>query len=136
MRKKISGDRVSAAKTNAAPKTVEEYLSGVPEPARSTLVRVRAMVRSVVPAESTEVISYGMPTFKYKGSLMGFAAFSEHCSLFPMSAALIEEFKKELKDYSTSKGTIRFPVDKPLPATLVKKLVKARIAENERRQQR
>ena len=93
--------------------------------------RVRAVIRSVVPPETTEAISYGIPTFKYKGSLVAFAAFSNHCSLFPMSGAVIEAFKSELKDFQTSKGTIRFPVDKPLSAALVKKLVKARIAQNE-----
>jgi uncharacterized protein YdhG (YjbR/CyaY superfamily) len=70
-----------------------------------------------------------MPTFHYLGALVGFAAFSKHCSFFPYSAALIREFQDELKTYETSKGTIRFTVDKPLPASLVKKLVKARIAQ-------
>lgn len=114
---------------------VEEYLAGVPEPARGTLNRVRAAIRSAAP-EATEAISYRIPTFKYKGPLVGFAAFSNHCSLFPMNPAVIEAFKNELKDFDTSKGTIRFPVDKPLPAALVKKLVKARIAENEYKNQR
>ncbi len=72
-----------------------------------------------------------MPAFRYKGALVGFAAFSHHCSFFPMSGRLIEEFREELKDYETSKGTIRFPIDKPLPTSLVKKLVKARVAQNE-----
>jgi uncharacterized protein YdhG (YjbR/CyaY superfamily) len=111
----------------APAKDVDQYLAGVPEPARSTLHRVRAMIRSAVPPETTEVISYRIPMFKYKGMLMGYAAFSNHCSLFPTSAALIVKFKKELKGYETAKGTIRFPVDKPLPAALVKKLVKARV---------
>src|SRR3981189_492184 len=106
MRKANSGDRGSAAKGNAAPKDVDEYLAGVPEPARSTLERVRAVIRSAVPAEATEAISYQIPTFKYKGSLIGFAAFSTHCSLFPMSASTIQAFKNELKDFETSKGTI------------------------------
>ena len=110
---------------------MNEYLAAVPEPARTTLNRIRAVIRSVVPPEATEAISYGMPAFRYKGALVAFAAFSDHCSFFPMSAALIEKFKKELEGYSTSKGTIRFPLDKPLPAALVKKLVKARIAQNE-----
>src|SRR2546422_10005813 len=131
MKKINSGDRGSAAKGNAAPKNVDEYLAGVPEPARSTLNRVRAAIRSAVPLEATEAISYRIPTFKYKGSLLGFAAFSNHCSLFPMSPSVIEAFKNELKDFHTSKGAIHFPVDKPLSAALVKKLVKARIAENE-----
>jgi uncharacterized protein YdhG (YjbR/CyaY superfamily) len=73
-----------------------------------------------------------MPAFKYNGTLIWFAAFSNHCSLFP-TASVIEAFKSELKGFSTSKGTIHFPVDKPLPAALVKKLVKARLAENERK---
>jgi len=121
-------------KTNgrAAPKSTEEYLAAVPEPARSTLNKIRAVIRSVAPAEATEAISYGMPTFKSKGFQMWFAAFSDHCSFFP-GASVIEAFKKELKGFTTSKGTIHFPLDKPLSATLVKKMVKARIAENERR---
>ena len=135
MRKANSSDRGSAAKRNAAPKSVEEYLAGVPEPARSTLRKVRAAIRSAVPPEATETISYRIPAFKYKGVLVWFAAFSNHCSLFP-TASVIEAFKNELKDFSTSKGTIQFPVDKPLPAVLVKKLVKARVAELERKKQR
>ena len=131
-----SGDRSSAAKLNVAPKSVDEYLAGIPEPARSTLNKVRAAIRSVVPAEATEAISYRIPAFRYKGPLVGFAAFSNHCSFFPMSSSVIEAFKNELKDFHTSKGTIRFPVDKPLSAALVKKLVKARIAQNEAKTQR
>jgi uncharacterized protein YdhG (YjbR/CyaY superfamily) len=136
MKKANSGDRGSAAKGNVAPKNVDEYLAGVPEPARSTLNKVRAAIRSAVPPEATEAISYRMPTFRYKGALLGFAAFSNHCSLFPMSLSVMEAFKNELKDFDTSKGTIRFPVDKPLSAALVKQLVKARIAENEHKKQR
>jgi uncharacterized protein YdhG (YjbR/CyaY superfamily) len=123
-----------ATKGSAASKDVDEYLANVPEPARSTLTRIRAMIQSTVPKEATEAISYGIPTFKYKGPLVGFAAFSKQCSLFPMNSSLIEAFKSELKDFPTSKGTIRFPVDKPLPAALLKKLVKARIADNEGKQ--
>jgi uncharacterized protein YdhG (YjbR/CyaY superfamily) len=110
---------------------VEEYLAAVPEPARSTLNKVRATIRSVVPAETTEVISYGIPGFKiekprYKGMLVWYAAFSDHCSLFPTAS-----FKKDLKDFRVSKRTIHFAVDKPLPATLLKKMVKARIIDVE-----
>jgi len=116
---------------NVAPQTVDEYLLNVPEPHKSTLEKIRAMVRAAAPAEATEAISYGMPAFKYKGALVGFAAFKNHCSFFPMNSALVVEFKDELKNYKTSKGTIQFPADKPLPATLVKKLVKVRVADNE-----
>jgi len=135
MKKANSGSRGSAVKRNGAPKNIDEYLAGVPEPARSTLKQVRAMIRSAVPAEATECISYRMPAFKHKGVLVWFAAFSKHCSLFP-TAAVIEAFKKELQGFSTSKGTIQFPTDKPLPAALLRKLVKARIAEQERKSQR
>jgi uncharacterized protein YdhG (YjbR/CyaY superfamily) len=116
------------------PKDIDEYLAGVCEPARTTLSKVRAAIRSAVPAEATEAITYGMPTFKYKGSLLAFAAFKNHCSLFPMSMAVIAAFKKELKDFPTAKGTIQFPLDQPLPATLLKRIVKARVAQNETRQ--
>src|SRR5436309_15308042 len=135
MKKANSGDRGSAAKSNVAPKGVDEYLAGVPEPARTTLNTVRAAIRSAVPPEATEAISYGIPTFKYKGPLVWFAAFSNHCSLFP-TPSVIEAFKNELKGFSTSKGTIHFPTDKPLPTALVKKLVRARVAQNESKKQR
>ena len=125
--------KAKSAKAAAAPKTqtVETYLAAVPEPARSTLNKVRAMIRAVVPAEATEAISYGIPCFKYKGILVWYAAFSKHCSLFPGSKAVLKIFENELEGYATSKGTIQFPIDKPLPATLVKKIVKARLAEKD-----
>jgi len=88
-----------------------------------------------MPAEATEAISYGIPAFKYNGPLVWFAAFSNHCSLFP-GASVIKAFKNELKGYKTSKGTIHFPVEKPLPAGLVKKMVKARLAEKTQKKQR
>jgi uncharacterized protein YdhG (YjbR/CyaY superfamily) len=119
----------STAKDRVAAKSVDEYLAGVSQPARSTLQKIRATIRSLAPPGATEVISYGIPMFKYKGMLMGFAAFTDHCSLFP--GAIVEGFKDELKDYRTSKGTIQFPVDKPPPTTLIRKIVKARVAQNE-----
>jgi uncharacterized protein YdhG (YjbR/CyaY superfamily) len=130
MKKSKAAKHVSA-RSSSAPKDIDEYLAGIPEPARSTLNKVRAAIRSAAPAETTEAISYGIPTFKYKGSLIAFAAFSNHCSLFPMSGSVIEMFKDELKAFQTSKGTIRFPMDKPLSAALLKKMVKARVAVNE-----
>jgi uncharacterized protein YdhG (YjbR/CyaY superfamily) len=128
-------NRRSAAKGHAAPTTVDEYLAGVPEPARSTLNRVRATIRSAVPSQATETISYRIPAFNYKGPLLWFAAFKDHCSLFP-GASVIEAFKSELKDFRTSKGTIHFPLDKPPSDALLKKLVKARIAESEGKKER
>jgi uncharacterized protein YdhG (YjbR/CyaY superfamily) len=124
--------KATSAGAQVKPKSVDEYLARVPEPARGTLNKVRAAIRSAVPAEATEAISYGIPMFKYQGLLMGFAAFSKHCSLFPTSMAVMKTFESELsalKGVQTSKGTIRFPVDKPLSAGLVKRLVKARLAE-------
>lgn len=123
----------SDSKVGNTAKDVDAYLAAVPEPARTTLEKIRATIRSVVPTETTEALSYGMPSFRYKGGLVAYAAFKSHCSFFPMNASLIDTFKEELKGYRTSKGTLQFPVDKPLPAALVKKMVKARIADNDRR---
>jgi uncharacterized protein YdhG (YjbR/CyaY superfamily) len=122
-----------AKKEDSRTAEVDAYLAKVPEPARTTLEKLRTVIRSIVPPETTEALSYGIPAFRYKGGLVAYAAFKKHCSFFPMQASLIDEMKDELKDYRTSKGTLQFPLDKPLPATLVKKMVKARIAENERR---
>jgi len=135
MRKAKSSRGAPAAKGSGAPKTVDQYLAAVPEPARTTLNKIRAIIRSAAPAEAIETISYGMPAFKHKGVLVWFAAFSDHCSLFP-TAAIIEKFKSELKAYTISKGTIQFPADKPLPAALVKKIVKARVAMIENKKPR
>jgi uncharacterized protein YdhG (YjbR/CyaY superfamily) len=131
-----SAAKRSAAQGSVAPNVVDEYLSRVPEPARGTLSRIRAIIRSVVPPEASEDISYRMPVFRYRGLLLGYAAFPEHCGLYPMSPAVIEAHRDELAAFPTSKGAIRFPVDRPLPAALVKKLVKARMAENESRKRR
>lgn len=111
-------------------KNVDEYLANVPEPAHSTLKHIRAVIKSVVPKEATEVISYRIPMFKYKGMLVGYAAFAKHCSLFPTGSGVIQQFEKELKPYHTSKGTIQFPSDKGFPDALLKKIVRARVAEN------
>lgn len=135
MKKEKSGRRRPPAKSRGAPKSIDEYLAGVSEPARGTLNKIRAAIRSAVPPEATETISYRIPAFKHEAVLVWFAAFSDHCSLFP-TAAVIEQFKNELKGFSTSKGTIQFPTDKPLPDALVKKLVKARVAQIENKKQR
>ena len=125
----------SAKAGSAAPRNVGEYFAAVPEPARSTLHEMRATIRSAMPPGATETISYRIPAFEYNGSLLWYAAFSDHCSLFP-TAAVIAAFKKELKGFTTSKGTIHFPVDKPLPTTLLRKLVKARVAQQLQKKQR
>jgi len=111
--------------------TVEEYFDKIPEPQLSLLQKVRATIRKAAPAEAVETISYGMPAFKYNGALVCYAAFSDQCSLFPMGREAIDEFKPELRGFETAKGTIRFTVEKPLPASLITKIVKFRVARNE-----
>lgn len=112
----------------AAPE-VDEFLSRIPDEARATLEKLRKTIRAVVP-ETTEAISYGIPAFKHHGRpLVSFGATKNHCALYVMSPAVMEAHAAELAEYDTSKGTIRFPHGKPLPAALVTKLVKARIAE-------
>lgn len=115
-------------KSKGSPSTVGEYLARVPQPARSRMKQLRAAIRSVVPGDATEVISYGIPAFRRKKIIVWYAAFSNHCSLFP-TRSVIELFAGELKDFSTSKGTVHFPHDKPLPAQLIKKMVKARVEQ-------
>jgi uncharacterized protein YdhG (YjbR/CyaY superfamily) len=125
-----SGKRNVAAKRKGTPKSFEEYLASVPAPAHGALKQMRAAIRSAVPAEAVEIISYGIPAFKHQRVLVWYAAFSKHCSLFP-TAAVIETFKEELKGFVISKGTIQFPTDKPLPTALIKRLVKARVKQDE-----
>lgn len=110
---------------------VEAYLAKVPEPARSTLESVRLAIRSAAPKDATEIISYGMPAFRYEGVLVSYAAFKDHCSFFPMSAVLLDEFAVDVKSCRTSKGTLQFPLDKPLPAALVRNIVRIRVMQNE-----
>lgn len=120
----------------AAPTSVEDYLAALPEESRAALERLRKTIKAAAP-EATETISYQMPAFKvHDRLLMSYAAFTNHCSLFPMSNKVIEAHRDELEPYYSGKGTIRFQTDKPLPAALIKKLVKARIEENAARSRR
>jgi uncharacterized protein YdhG (YjbR/CyaY superfamily) len=128
--KKASVKNGSTKTSRLAVNSVEGYLSAVPEPARSTLNKVRETIRSAAPKETEEVISYGIPAFKYKKVLVWYAAFADHCSLFP-TAAVIAKFKDELEDYKVLKGTIHFPIDEPFPAALLKRMVKARLEQVE-----
>ena len=114
---------------------VDKYLAAVPEGARATLEKLRKTIKAAAPG-ATEVLWYQIPTVKVDGRpILSFAAFKNHCSIFPMSYAFIRAHEEELKPYYTSKGTIRFTAAKPLPAALVKRLVKTRIKENEVRAQ-
>jgi uncharacterized protein YdhG (YjbR/CyaY superfamily) len=131
-----STKRASKAKRGGHPDTVAEYIARVPQPTRSLITKMRATIRSAVPREATEVISYGIPAFRSdKGVLVWYAAFSDHLSLFP-TASVIEAFKDDLRAFSTSKGTIQFPTNKPLPITLIKKIVKARASQLENKRPR
>ncbi|MBI1903792.1 MAG: DUF1801 domain-containing protein [Planctomycetia bacterium] len=111
---------------------VDDYLAAVPIRARAALEKLRQTIRAAAP-KATEVISYQVPIFKLDGGLVGFAAFENHCSFFVMSPAVMKAHQDDLKPYSTAAGTVHFAPDRPLPAALVKKLVKARIKENEAR---
>jgi uncharacterized protein YdhG (YjbR/CyaY superfamily) len=118
----------------AKPKTIDEYLAALSADKRAALENLRKTIRALAP-KAEECISYQLAAFRLDGKpLVAFGASANHCAFYPMSSATVAAHKDELKDYDTSKGTIRFQPDKPLPVALVRKLVKARIAENERRQ--
>jgi uncharacterized protein YdhG (YjbR/CyaY superfamily) len=120
----------------AAPTSVEDYLAALPKESRAALEKLRKTIRAAAP-EATEGISYQMPAFKDHGrSLVTYAAFKDHCSFFPMSTKVIEAHWEELEPFFSGKGTIRFTADEPLPAALVKKIVRARLAENAARGRR
>ena len=116
------------------PRTVDDYLAALPDEARTTLEKIRKSIRAAAP-KATEGISYQMPMYKHHGMVIGFAAFKNHCSIFPGPGA-IERHKSELKGYETSRGTIRFPIGKPLSAALVKAIVRECVAENETKQKK
>ncbi|MGH9867668.1 MAG: iron chaperone [Candidatus Polarisedimenticolia bacterium] len=111
-------------------RTIDEYLAALSADKRAALETLRRTIRSVVP-EAEECISYQLPTFRLNGKgLVAFGATANHCAFYLMSSSAAGGFEDELKGYDTSKGTIRFQADAPLPADLVRRLVKARIAEN------
>lgn len=118
--------------SNKPAKSVDDYLAAVPEEARAVLEALRRTIRDAAP-KAEEAISYQIPSFKYHGPLVFFAAFKNHCSFYVASKSVMKTFSSELKPYDTSGTTIHFSAENPLPATLVKKIVKARIEENEAR---
>ena len=113
-------------------KTVDEYLLAQPAAVQLVLEKLRQAIRSAAPM-AEELISYQIPTYKYRGPLVHFAAFANHCSFVVINSDIIKTFSKELKAYKTSGTTIHFSHDKPLPASLVKKIVKIRIKNNAKR---
>lgn len=116
--------------TKTKPTTIDEYLALVPLPQRAVLAKLRRAIRAAAPG-AREYIGYGLAGFKHNGRpLVYFGAWASHCALYAASPSVQSKFREELKDFETSKGTIHFTIEKPLPVALVKKLVKARVAEN------
>ena len=112
------------------PRTIDEYLAGVSDDQRTALEKLRKTIKSAAP-KAEECISYSIPAFRLNGILVGFAAKQSHCALYPFNGTTVKAFKKDLEGYETSMGTIRFQPDSPLPAALVRKIVKARMAQNQ-----
>jgi uncharacterized protein YdhG (YjbR/CyaY superfamily) len=116
--------------TIAIPKTVDEYLAALPEDQQQALEKVRQAVKAAAP-KAEEVISYQIPTYKYKGPLVHFAAFKNHLSFVVVSKSIAQLFEKELAPFKSSGRTVHFTAEKPIPTALIKKIVKERMRENE-----
>lgn len=113
--------------------SVDEFLAAVPPDKRAALEDLRKVIRAAAP-EATELINYGVPMFRLNGrNLVSYAAAKDHCSFYVQSPAVMEAYAADLTGFKTSKGTVNFTADKPIPPALVTKLVKARIAENQKR---
>ena len=117
--------------TQSAPKTIEEYIAAFPHEKQALLNAIAQSIRAAAPG-AQERISYGMPAFFLDGILVYFAAWKTHIGLYPASSG-VEHFMEELADYEFTKGTIKFPNDKPLPLDLIKRIVRFRLEENERK---
>jgi uncharacterized protein YdhG (YjbR/CyaY superfamily) len=126
MKKVPHGHRTAAGQ--ASTDAVNAYISAVPEPAQAGLVQLREIIRSAVPKEAVEVISYGIPAFALSKPFFGYATFKNHLSVLPFSGSLFNSFTEELKPYSRTKSSLHLPFDKPLPAELIRKLVRSRVA--------
>jgi uncharacterized protein YdhG (YjbR/CyaY superfamily) len=122
----MNGDIMERNKTTY--KTIDEYISQFPPAIREKLRTIRKVIKEAAP-EAEEKISYQMPTFALHGNLVYFAAFKDHIGFYPLPGG-IDEFKRELSEYAVGKGSIRFPLDKPLPIELIARIVKFRVAEN------
>jgi len=121
-----------AGKRGPTAESVEDYLAALPAKQRRALESLRRAIKSAAP-KATEGISYQIPTYKHQGLLVCFAAFENHLSFFGANSDVRRQFVKELEDFEQATGTIHFTPEKPLPAALVKRIVKARVAENEAR---
>lgn len=119
-------------KKRARPIDIDDYLAGMPQPVRATLEKLRKTIQAAAP-KATEAINYQVPTFRYHGMLVGFGASAKYCSLYVMSSTVLKTLKEKLRAYDISTGAIRFAAEAPLPVTIVKMIVKARMAENKAR---
>jgi uncharacterized protein YdhG (YjbR/CyaY superfamily) len=120
----------------AKAKTIDAYLAALGDEQRVALEKLRKAIKSAAP-RAEECISYQLPAFRLDGTLLvAFGAAPKHCAFYPMSSSTAEAHKEDLRNYDTSKGTVRFSADRPLPVALVRKLVKARIAENKARREK
>jgi uncharacterized protein YdhG (YjbR/CyaY superfamily) len=126
MKKISSGGRTAALR--ASSDAVNAYIAAVPEPNQTALVQLREIIRSAVPKEAVEVISYGIPAFALSKPFFGYAAFKNHLSVLPFSGSLFNSFTEELKPYARTKSSLHLPFDKPLPAALIRRLVRTRVA--------
>jgi len=121
---------MKASRRASEGKTVAMYLAALPKDSRTALEKLRLSIRAAAPG-AIELIAWGMPAFKLGKLLVGYAAFKNHCSFFPMSVAVMHRYAAELREYETTRGSIHFSLAKPLPAALVKRMVKARLVETE-----
>jgi len=110
------------------PQTIDEYIAGFPKDVQTILQQIRSIIREFAP-EAEEAIAYQMPTYRLHGNLVHFAAFKNHIGFYPTSSG-IEKFKSELSGYNLSKGTVQFPLDKPIPYDLIRRIVLFRVQEN------
>lgn len=113
---------------NIAVKNVDEYLALQPAETRTKLEKMRQTIKAAAPG-AEELISYGMPAYKYHGMLVYFAGYKNHIGFYPASSGIVA-FEKEISSFENSKGTVRFPLEKPLPVGLITKIVKFRVKEN------
>ena len=129
MKKAQSANRAAPGKaSNDGAAAVEAYINGFSEPAQTALRQLREIIRSAVPAQAVEVISYGIPAFALPKPFFGYAAFKNHVSVLPFSGSLFDSFAEELKPYTRTKSSLHLPFNEPLPAPLIRKLVRARLA--------
>lgn len=110
------------------PKTIDDFIGQFPKETQVLLQKVRETIKAVVP-EATEAISYGIPTFKFHGNLVHFAGYAHHIGFYPGASSILV-FAEELSEYKTSKGTVQFPLDKPIPFDLIRKITEFRLDEN------